>query len=560
MSRLRARTSEVPLKATLTSRSASLLVFCVGTLGTPFACAGDGGNAPPFRAPVPSLATSTIAVSVPSLTADGVGTTVVTVTLKDSLGSPIGRSAGAVTMHASIGSLSGVTDHRDGTYSATFTAPTSVGTASFTATLDGRPLGSAASVLLRGGVVDPAHSLVRAADSVIFLKGAASTTVHVSVRDAFGNPTDEGVGQVTLATTLGSLGDVARTSVGEYSATLTTTAAGIATITAAIDARPIQPNAVVRSANYFWTARASLPAPRQVLVVGEHGGIIYAVGGGGWTVDSYSTTVETYDPVADSWTSKAPMPTARGELAGAFVNGIFYAVGGYADTDLNTVEAYDPSTDSWSTKAPMPTAREGLAVGVVNGILYAVGGNARGAHAQTVNYHISNVPSGGIGTRANIQTSEHVRNTVEAYDPATNTWTTKAPMLHARSQLAVGVVDGILYAVGGRFGNDGSSAVDAYDPATDTWSSKTALPESSGRGALAVAVMDGKLYAVGGYIGYSETDIVDAYDPSTNRWTSVAPMRTMRQSLGAAVVAGVLYAIGGACYDDTFAVVEAFTP
>jgi predicted Zn-dependent protease len=58
----------------------------------------------------------------------------------------------------------------------------------------------------------------------------------------------------------------------------------------------------------------------------------------------------------------------------------------------------------------MPTAREGLAVGVVNNKIYAIGGWG-GSYLSTV----------------------------EEYDPATNTWTTKASMPTGREYLAVGV-------------------------------------------------------------------------------------------------------------------------
>ena len=66
--------------------------------------------------------------------------------------------------------------------------------------------------------------------------------------------------------------------------------------------------------------------------------------------------------------------------------------------------------------------------------------------------------------------------------------------------------------------------------------------------------------AVGGFQAYEETNIVEAYDPATNRWAPAKSMPTMRQSLGVGVVDGVLYAVGGACYDDTFAIVEAYVP
>jgi hypothetical protein len=41
-------------------------------------------------------------------------------------------------------------------------------------------------------------------------------------------------------------------------------------------------------------------------------------------------------------------------------------------------------------------------------------------------------------------------NTVEAYDPAANAWTSRSAMPTARAALGVGGVSGLIYAVGGR--------------------------------------------------------------------------------------------------------------
>ena len=40
---------------------------------------------------------------------------------------------------------------------------------------------------------------------------------------------------------------------------------------------------------------------------------------------------------------------------------------------------------------------------------------------------------------------------MEVYDPTANTWAAVAPMPTARANLAAGVVDGKLYAVGGYY-------------------------------------------------------------------------------------------------------------
>src|SRR5579863_2703346 len=52
------------------------------------------------------------------------------------------------------------------------------------------------------------------------------------------------------------------------------------------------------------------------------------------------------------------------------------------------------------------------------------------------------------------------------------TWSTKASLPAATDSLAAGVVNGILYAVGGSNGAVMFNAVEAYDPSTDSWTTK----------------------------------------------------------------------------------------
>ena len=57
-----------------------------------------------------------------------------------------------------------------------------------------------------------------------------------------------------------------------------------------------------------------------------------------------------------------------------------------------------------------------------------------------------------------------------AYNPSADTWTAVASMGTARWGLAVGVLSGRLYAVGGGSTSSTSlSSVEAYDPARDAW-------------------------------------------------------------------------------------------
>ena len=55
--------------------------------------------------------------------------------------------------------------------------------------------------------------------------------------------------------------------------------------------------------------------------------------------------------------------------------------------------------------------------------------------------------------------------TVEAYNPSTNGWATRAPMPTARFDLDVTPMGGLLYAVGGVDASDATLAtVEAYTP------------------------------------------------------------------------------------------------
>src|SRR2546427_5354190 len=59
------------------------------------------------------------------------------------------------------------------------------------------------------------------------------------------------------------------------------------------------------------------------------------------------------------------------------------------------------------------------------------------------------------------------------------TWIAKAPMPTPRTGLAVGVVNGILYAVGGsaKSGNNNNylNTEEAYDPATNKWTAEAPM-------------------------------------------------------------------------------------
>jgi len=302
-----------------------------------------------------------------------------------------------------------------------------------------------------------------------------------------------------------------------------------------------------------WTQKADMPTARSIAGSAVVDGKIYVIGGAPLPFQA-TAAVEEYNPATDTWTRRADMPTATQGVAAAAVDGIIYAIGGNTgldtgDKDLSTVEAYDPATDTWTTKAEMPTARNVSAIAVVDRIIYVIGGI--------------------FGTPEDYQTGEDVAvlSTVEAYDPATDTWTTKADMPTARGyHHAACVVDGRIYVFGGatKYGDLSGDyscvpTVEVYDPATDTWTQASDMPWA--RLGHTASVVDGKVYIIGGLDyevvklleeGKIELDkmlelfsTVDVYNPATDTWTTAPDLPNGRRSPTAAVVEGKIYIIGG---------------
>ncbi|PIO65585.1 kelch repeat protein [Teladorsagia circumcincta] len=108
-------------------------------------------------------------------------------------------------------------------------------------------------------------------------------------------------------------------------------------------------------------------------------------------------------------------------------------------------------------------------------------------------------------------------NSVVRYDPREGKWEYIHPMLTVRYFLGSAVIDDYIYAVGG-LDESGStlSSAEKYDPRRNAWIPAPAM--NSRRYGLSLAVVDEKLYAVGGYDGTTDLDTVEVFDPKENQW------------------------------------------
>ncbi|MFB3888309.1 MAG: Kelch repeat-containing protein [Candidatus Bathyarchaeia archaeon] len=282
----------------------------------------------------------------------------------------------------------------------------------------------------------------------------------------------------------------------------------------------------VASYNGYAALPELTPGPHSITVYSEYN--IYNASANGVFIPKDtrldSNTVH-FTIASDAWVQRAPMPTARTSLGAAAVNGKVYAIGGYSssqDKFLTVNEAYDPAADIWTAKASMPTPRGGFAIATYNDRVYVIGGQTRR-------------PSGP-------EEPSPYTNATEAYDPATDTWTTRAPIPTSDAGLSAAVAGGKIYVTNGILNF-------AYDPSANSWT--TAAPLPTAVGLQAIAAVDDKIYVFSGSgFNSSSPGLTQIYDPRTDGWSSGAPMPISVEQPAAAATTGAsaqkaIYLIGG---------------
>jgi N-acetylneuraminic acid mutarotase len=265
----------------------------------------------------------------------------------------------------------------------------------------------------------------------------------------------------------------------------------------------------------------------------------------GWKPKSL---VFEYDPGTNQWTKKRPMRLASHHVAFATLNDKIYAFGGFmlpqsgppGWTPIDNAWEYDPAADEWKALAPMPTKRGAAAAAVVNGKIYVTGG------ANS----LPGVNENGIHPAR----PHNVLATVEEYDPATNSWSGKRPLLLPRNHHVAAGVGNRLYAMGGRVGSafiSGTSnnvdLVEMYDPAADLWTARARMPTA--RSAIGAGVYNNYIVVAGGE-GQDQRLLsafraVEAFDTALNRWHVLPSMLRPRHGLAAGAIGNRFYVVSG---------------
>jgi N-acetylneuraminic acid mutarotase len=187
--------------------------------------------------------------------------------------------------------------------------------------------------------------------------------------------------------------------------------------------------------------------------------------------------VEIFDPKTNRWQQAALHEnTESNHTATLLPDGRVLIAGGSADPAI-----YDPTSDTWQPAGSLAVDRAFTrAVLLQDGRVLLIGGLA---------------PPQGVTAL----------NSVEIYDPASNTWRQSAPLSQARfDHTATLLPDGRVLVTGGTriwdaWDDPGAllSSVEIYDPVSDTWSDLSSLQQARTE-HTATLLPDGRVLVTGG--------------------------------------------------------------
>ncbi|WP_434025677.1 Kelch repeat-containing protein [[Pseudomonas] boreopolis] len=310
-----------------------------------------------------------------------------------------------------------------------------------------------------------------------------------------------------------------------------------ATLTPAADAVPMAAGTSVAEANAparpGWSAASrssGQPTARHESAAAVVDGELFVIGGRG------QPPLDILDLATGEWRQGAAAPMEIHHTQAAVLDGRIYVIGALTgpwpqEEVVPRVLIYDPESDRWQEGPELPADRRRGGGGLVvhEGVFYLVGGNRLGHRAGFVPW-------------------------LDAFDPKTGTWTALPDAPHARDHFHAAVLDGKIYAVGGRLSGheDGGQmglhldGMDVYDVAARRWTTAAqAIPTP--RSGVSVVVLDGRIVVLGGESERQERAHaeVEAYDPRNQTWTSLPAMPVGRHGMQAVVAGDAIHVVAG---------------
>jgi hypothetical protein len=275
--------------ASLTSHLTSGQVTITGSI--------DGTNMTNFAAVnlvagSASINNTIITTASPTILANGVSSTIITVTTFDVNNNPLTVGGEPISLGSSSGSISPIFDEGNGTYTAAITSTTITEQAIITGTINTQAITDTATVNFIAGLADNTQTeIISTLDSIV-ADGVSNSLITIIVKDTFGNQLTNGGDNVSIISDLGTTGVVADNTNGTYSLILRSgTLTGLSTITGTINSATISATETVNflarpsvtpqiSDQSTPTISGTLPLISGADFTVELGGTLYTLGDG----------------------------------------------------------------------------------------------------------------------------------------------------------------------------------------------------------------------------------------------------------------------------------------
>ncbi len=279
---------------------------------------------------------------------------------------------------------------------------------------------------------------------------------------------------------------------------------------------------------------------------------------GGMRLNAVLTSVEMYDPLKDKWLPLQDMPQPVSWFSACVLHNDIYVTGGILDGHIvPQVLRFESAKRRWSSVAPMLHPRARHASVTWNDCLYVLG-----------------------GINLVVNTQIRIVESIERYDPATNTWTEVGRSPVPRKQSHVQAFNNTLVEIGGTKGDGvAEDTLESYicDDAVISYSGEQfKLPDCIQFGQIMLlnnlfyivwedtkkvislnperrtfrrlcdlhsthihsgsAILGEKLYVSGGLADSKATRVVECYEPATDKWKHVKYMRQPRACHGCVTI------------------------
>ena len=279
-----------------------------------------------------------------------------------------------------------------------------------------------------------------------------------------------------------------------------------------------------------WKTGAPSPITRAEAARAVVNGKMYVFGGYYNSRIQATRRCDVYNPATNTWSRIADMPAAITHQ-GMVVDGTtVWLVGGYVGDHpgpgTKQVWKYDTVRNTWGRGPDLPDERGAGAAAIVGRKIYFFGGMNE---QRTVD----------MGTHWALDLANQSAG-----------WKRLADMPNGRNHLSGVALNGKVYAIGGHYNQEWDAVtqreVDAYDPATNTWTRAADTPTLRSQTPAATFVHAGRIVLVGGADRTQHsTDVISAYDPLRNRWDTIGRLPAARRATCAGVIDGRLIVTTG---------------